>query len=88
MFRALNGLKAPYHSLTLLVASDFDEYRVLIQGPGVMIQGARQFSEAKAKEHARAIAVDYLSNQKKEDLPVLEPEWTPLAPGEFLNWRS
>lgn len=87
MFRALNGLKAPYHSLTLLVASDFDEYRVLIQGPGVMISGSRQFSEAKAKEHARAIAADYLNSQK-EDLPLLEPEWTPLAPGEFLNWRS
>ena len=88
MFRALNGLKAPYHSLTLLVASDFDEYRVLIQGPGVLIQGTRQFSEAKAKEHARAIAADYLSTEKKENLPLLEPEWTPLAPGEFLNWRS
>lgn len=88
MFRALNGLKAPYHYLTLLVASDFDEYRVLIQGPGVTIQGGRQFSEAKAKEHARAMAADYLNNERKENLPAVEPEWAPLAPGEFLNWRS
>lgn len=88
MFRALNGLKAPYHYLTLVVASDFDEYRVLIQGPGVTIQGTRQFTEAKAKAHARDIAADYLSNQKKENLPLLEPDWAPIQPGEFLNWRS
>ena len=58
------------------------------RGPGVTIQGGRQSSEAKAKEHARAIAADYLSTEKKESLPLIEPEWTPLVPGEFLNWRS
>lgn len=87
MFRALSGLKAPYHDLTLLVASDFDEYRVIIQGPGVTIQGGRQFSEAKAKEHALGMATDYLTNVRQENVPPVEPDWTPLAPGEFLNWR-
>lgn len=88
MFRALNGVKAPYHYLTLLVASDFDEYRVFIQGPGITIQGCRQSDEKKAREHARAVALDYLNREKQQNLPDIEPEWTPFEPGEWLNWRS
>ena len=88
MFRGASGYKAQYHYLTLLVSSDFDEWKVLLQGPNVTIQGGRQFSEAKAKEHARAVAASYLTEQKKESLPLLqEIEWQPLTEGEWMNWR-
>ena len=89
MFRSLTGFKAKYHYLTLVAAADFDEWKVIVQAPGVCIQGARQFGEAKAKEHARVCASDYIHREKKEDLPVLEQlDWQPLATGEWLTWRS
>ncbi|MGE5568915.1 MAG: hypothetical protein ACM3S5_07765 [Rhodospirillales bacterium] len=88
MFRALSGFKARYHYLTLLVASDFDEWKVFIEGPGLTIQGGRQFREDKAKEHAIAMAEDYLKEEKQENLPLLDNiVWEPLARGEWLNWR-
>lgn len=88
MFRQAAGFKAQYHYFTLLVAADFDEWRILLQGPGVVVQGVRQFSEAKAKEHARLMADSYLQEQKQESpVPSQDIEWTPLAPGEWLNWR-
>ena len=88
MFRPLSGFKAQYHYFTLVVSADFDEWRVLAMGPGFTVQGQRQFSEARAKEHARQAAAAYIREQKKEDLPVIEqPEWTPLAPGEWMDYR-
>jgi len=88
MFRSASGFKAKYHYLTLLVAADFDQWHVAVQGPGLSIHGGRQFSEAKAKEHARACAADYIHREKQQDLPVLEQlEWEPLTPGEWLSWR-
>ncbi len=88
MFREARGFKAQYHYLSLVLASDFDEWRIMAQGPGVMICGVRQFTEAKAKEHARTLASSFIHQEKHEDLPVLqELDWQPLTPGEFLNWR-
>ncbi len=88
MFRTLSGFKAQYHYLTLLVASDFDEWKVVIEAPGVTIQGGRQLGEAKAKQHAVALAESYIQQERHQDLPVLEQVvWEPLASGEWLNWR-
>jgi len=88
MFRSATGFKAQYHYLTLLVASDFDEWRIVLTGPGFTIHGHRQFNEAKAKQHALAIAENYFQQEKREDLPVLpQVDWTPLQAGEWLNWR-
>jgi hypothetical protein len=88
MFRVASGFKTKYHYLTLLVASDFDEWKVVVHGPGICIHGGRQFNEAKAKEHARVCAADYVHKEKQDDLPVLEQvDWQPLTPGEWLNWR-
>ena len=88
MFRTQTGFKAQYHYLTLLVAEDFDEWRIVLHGPGVCIQGGRQFTGAKAKDHAQAVAMKYIHDQKHEDLLVLEQlEWQPLTPGEVLIWR-
>lgn len=88
MFRALRGYKAQYHYLTLIVSCDFDHCNVFVLGPGVTIQGARQFDENKAREHAHAVAKEFIHGEKKEDLPVIENlDWQPLATGEWLNWR-
>lgn len=88
MFRKATGFKAQYHYLTLLVASDFDEWKVLLAAPGATIVGCRQFTEAKAKEHAVTVAESYLQQEKQEGLPVLsQVDWTPLEAGEWLNWR-
>jgi len=87
MFRPANGFKARYHDLSLVVAADFDEWKVVVQGPGVCIVGARQFSEAKAKAHASACASDYLREFRQETDSIEPLEWEPLASGEWLNWR-
>lgn len=88
MFRSLSGFKAKYHYLDLMVAADFDEWRVMVRGPGVCIHGARQFGEAKAKEHARACAIDFLKTVTQEELPLLEQlDWQRLEPGEWYTWR-
>ncbi len=86
MFRKASGFKAQYGPLTLMVASDFDEWRILLQRPGVLIQSGRQFSEPKAKEQALTVAASYL-NEGGEPAPECEVEWTPLEPGEWLNWN-
>jgi hypothetical protein len=89
MFHSLSGFKAQYHSLTLLVGSEFNEWRVLLYAPGVTIQGARQFSEAKAKEHALAVARSYVQDETHQDLPALpDVEWVPLAHDDWLIWRG
>ncbi len=88
MFRPLTGYKAHYRELTLLVASDFNEWKVMLVGPGVTIQGTRQFTEDKAKEHARAVAESFLRDEKHEEAAPSEIEWAPLERGEWLNWRS
>ncbi len=86
MFRQASGFKAQYGPLTLLVASDFDEWRIFLHRPGVVIQAGRQFSEPKAKEQARTVADSYL-DEAGEAAQASEPEWTPIQPGEWLNWR-
>lgn len=87
MFRSLSGFKAQYHYLTLVIASEFDEWKVLLYGPGVTIHGARQFGEEKAKEHALAMARSYVHERKQEDLPELPAvDWAPSTPEEWLIW--
>lgn len=89
MFRSLSGLKADYHHLTLLLVSEFDEWKVLVFGAGVTIHGTRQFGEAKAKAHALALAQQYLHEKKKADLPeVAEVEWRPTTEDDWLIWRA
>jgi len=87
MFRQASGFKARYQDLNLLVAADFDEWKVFLQGPGLCISGGRQFTEAKAKAHATACANDYLREFKPDAKPIEELDWQPLTPGEWLNWR-
>jgi hypothetical protein len=83
----MSGFKAHYHYLTLLVISEFNEWRVLVYGPAALIQGAHQFSEAKAKEHALAVARAYIHDRKQEELPdIAELTWQPAAADDWLVW--
>jgi len=85
----MSGYKAQYHYLTLLVISEFNEWKVVLHSPGVMIQGKHQFSEDKAKEHAVTIARTYIREHKGDELPVLtEPDWVATAGDNWLVWRS
>ena len=83
----MSGFKAQYHYLTLLVISEFNEWRVLLYGPSMTIHGTRQFSEAKAKEHAIVVARSYIHDQKHEELPVLaEVTWVPATADDWVIW--
>jgi hypothetical protein len=87
MFRSMSGFKAQYHYLTLLVISEFNEWRVFLYSPSTTIHGTHQFSEAKAKEHAMAVAQSYIHDHKHEELPVLaEVVWVPATADDWLIW--
>jgi hypothetical protein len=89
MFRSMSGFKAQYHYLTLVVISEFNDWRVLLHGPGGTIHGTHQFGEAKAKEHALAIARTYIHEYKHDELPVItETEWVPTTHDDWLVWSS
>ena len=89
MFRSLSGYKSEYHYLKLLVVSDFDEWKVLVEGPEVTIQGARQFTPAKAQDHAVSIAKAYIHEEKHEDLPPIEAvDWSPTDTDNWLKWQA
>jgi len=89
MFRSMSGFKGQYHYLTLLLVSEFNEWRVLLYGPRGVIHGTRQFSEAKAKEHALAVAQHFVHDYKHENLPVLErTEWAPTDEDDWLIWTA
>ena len=90
MFRHVEGYKAQYGDMSLIVAHDFVEWHVIvIKPPAIVIQGGRQFSEAKALEHARQLADSYIRDERHEatlDLPG-ELAWEALRPGDWLAWR-
>ncbi len=88
MYRSLSGVKAQYHYLTLVAVSEFDEWRILVYGPNVVIQGGRQFGEAKAKEHALSLARHFIHEEKHDSLPELPSvEWSPTAHDDWLLWQ-
>jgi hypothetical protein len=88
MFRSMPGSKAQYHYLTLFVISEFNEWRVLLQGPDTVIQGTRQFTEENARRHAVDVARSYIHDQRHEDLPdPPETAWAPCAGDNWLVWR-
>ena len=89
MFRSILGFKAQYHYLTLVVVSEFDEWKTLIHGPSVSIHGTRQFGETKAKDHALTLARSFIHDQKHEDLPVLpDVQWDKSSPDDWIIWRA
>ncbi len=88
MFRSFSGSKARYQDLTLLVVSEFNEWKVLVYGPGVTIHGTRQFAEPKAREHAAQIAKTYYQEVLHTPPPGNgEPEWVPTEENDWLVWR-
>jgi hypothetical protein len=84
----MSGHKAQYHYLTLMVVSEFNEWKVVLLAPTGMIQGKHQFSEDKAKEHAVAVARAYIHDHKHDGLPQLaETEWVATGSDDWLIWR-
>lgn len=87
MFRSLRGFKAQYEDLTLFVAADFDEYRVLLQAPGTIVNGRRQFSETQAKEHARNMAASFLKEKQGSETALPDLNWIPFGQADWLAWN-
>ena len=89
MFRPLSGFKAQYQGLTLVVVSEFDEWRTLILSPEVIVQGTRQYNPAKAKDHAVMLAKSYLTEIKQEaPSDGQELDWQPIGPQAWLVWKG
>ena len=85
MLRTLSGFRARYHYLNLVVVSEFDEWRVVVHGPEVILQGQRQYKEIKAKEHALVLAKQFIHDVRKEDLPELaDVDWAPTGPEDWF----
>ena len=85
MLRSLSGFRARYHYLNLVVVSEFDEWRVVVHAPDVILQGQRQYKELKAKEHALALAKQFIHEVRQEDLPELaDVEWSPTGPQDWF----
>ena len=87
MFQKASGYKTQRGPLTLMVESDFAEWRIWLQGPNTVIRGTREFSEEKAKEQALRIAEEYLT-EVGEEVSAAPPDWKALEPGEWLNWHA
>lgn len=87
MFRSLRGFKAQYQDLTLLIAADFDEYRVLLQAPGTIVNGRRQFNETQAKEHARSMAASYIKEKLGSEAALQDLTWVPFGQADWLAWN-
>lgn len=87
MFQHAEAYRAQFNDLTLLVAADFDEWRIIVRGPDIIVRGGRQFTGAKAKEHAIRVAEEYLRDVKGEaaEIPP-DLEWQRID-GGWLNWR-
>jgi hypothetical protein len=90
MFRPSPGFTAQYHGMTLLVVLDFDQWRIFLQGPGVIIDGGCQNDKADAKAVACRIADQYISKQGRDAAmpPFALVEWTPLESHAFLVWQA
>lgn len=89
MFRSLPGFQADYHELKVLVVSEFNEWRVLVYGPGVSLHGAPQFGEEKAKLYGLNLAKKYLIEEKKQEVPEAEDvSWQPAGREAWLVWRG
>lgn len=88
MFRDSAGFKAQYHGLTLVVAMDFHQWKILVRAPGVVIEGGYQPEKSAAERHACLIAENYVRQQKHQAFPSqMRLEWTPIEPGSWLTWR-
>jgi hypothetical protein len=89
MFRSFSGSKAQYGDLTLVVVAEFNEWKVLLHGPGVAILGSRQFDAEKARTHAVEIAQAYLRERRgQEPQPSEDVVWTATDHDDWLVWHG
>jgi hypothetical protein len=88
MFSSFSGFKTHYGDLTLLVISEFNEWKVLAYKAGVIIQGGRQFTADKAKELAVTIAENYLREQGGGVAVAEAIKWEPTGKQDWMVWRG
>lgn len=88
MLSSFSGSKAQYAGFTLVVVSEFNEWRVLAYAPEITLHGTRQFSEVKAKEHARFLVDLFLREQRREEPPGGEIVWEPTSSHDWMVWRG
>jgi hypothetical protein len=89
MFRPLSGFKARVGEFSLVVVSEFDEWRVVAHSPDVILQGQRQFKDTKAKEHACLLIKNYYEEIRKEAAPdLIQLDWQPTGPADWLVWKT
>lgn len=88
MLSSFSGFKAHYAGFTVLVVSEFNEWRMLAYAPGVTLHGPRQFSEIKAKENARLLVDKYVREKRGEEPPSGEIEWEPTTSEDWVVWRG
>jgi len=89
MFRALSGFRARLGDMTMVVVSEFDEWRVVAYSPEVILQGQRQFKDTKAKEHAEMLVRKFYEEVRNQPLPdASEPEWQPVGPNHWMVWKT
>jgi hypothetical protein len=89
MFRSFSGFRAEYGDLTLLVVAEFNEWKVLVHGPGVAIMGVRHFDAAKAKAHAVEIAEAYIRERRGQEPPPAESVvWSGTNHDDWLVWHG
>ena len=89
MFQASSGFQTQYHDLTLIVALDFDRWKILLSGPGIVIDGGRQADRVAAQERACLIAKEFVQKERGES--PREPsrwEWTPIPARSWLYWQA
>jgi hypothetical protein len=90
MFRHIEGYKAHYGDMTLMLAHAFAEWHVVVvKHPTGLIQGERQITEEKARTHARQLVEHYIREEGLGDTSDLPSElmWVPLEVGDWLTWR-
>ena len=90
MFRHIEGCKAQHRDITVMVAHNFAEWHViLVKHPATLIQGDRQFSEEKARAHARHLFERYIQEEEHGDVSALPADftWAPLDEGDWVAWR-
>ena len=77
MFRSFSGFKAQCSDLTLVVVAEFNEWKVLVHGPGVAIMGGRLFDQTKARAQAEMIAESYLREVRQQEVSTAGLKWGP-----------
>jgi hypothetical protein len=89
MFRDCPGFVAQHQDIALIVALDYDQWKILLLSPAVLIDGGRKSDSIAAKDEARRLLECYIGQQSRCALPAASKlEWNPLQNGYWLTWQA